>query len=242
MFIKICANTNVADARLAADLGADAVGFVFAPSKRRVTAEQVAEITRQLPEDVLRVGVFATTDMNEIEDCVTGAGLNAAQLHVAFDPAMIERLSKLSVELRLIQVVIYAVDAEDRAAADAAFELTLRAVFAEPRVWAVLIDAAKSGRSGGLGVAMDWAHVAGIVERAIAESGLAERPRVVLAGGLTPENVAEAIATLKPWGVDVASGVESEPGKKDPDRLQAFLDEARLDETRQGEEDVEVEE
>jgi phosphoribosylanthranilate isomerase len=89
----------------------------------------------------------------------------------------------------------------------------------------VLIDAAKSGASGGLGVAFDWAHVAEIVRRVI---GAREpRPRVILAGGLNAENVAQAIEALQPWGVDVASGVEASPGKKDPARLRAFVNAAR---------------
>jgi len=92
-------------------------------------------------------------------------------------------------------------------------------------VWAVLIDAAKSGASGGLGVAFDWAHVGEIVERAVGSRE--PRPRVILAGGLNAYNVAEAIEALKPWGVDVASGVEATPGKKDPVRLREFLVAAR---------------
>jgi phosphoribosylanthranilate isomerase len=121
--------------------------------------------------------------------------------------------------------VAYEVDAEDRAGADARFDQVLREVFDEPAVWAVLIDTAKSGVSGGLGVAFDWGHVAEIVERAI--GGRKPRPRVILAGGLNAFNVGDAIVALKPWGVDVASGVESSPGKKNPVRLREFLIAAR---------------
>jgi phosphoribosylanthranilate isomerase len=226
MFIKICANTNLEDARLAAELGADAVGFVFAPSKRRVMAEQVAAITSELPAGLEKVGVFATVDPYEVGRYVERAGLTAAQLHGAFDAAMVRALwAESGGKLRIIQTVAYAVDAEDREDADDRFEWTLATVFDEPAVWAVLIDAAKSGASGGLGVVFDWAHVAEIVQRAI---GAREpRPRVILAGGLNAENVAQAIAGLKPWGVDVASGVEASPGKKDPARLRAFVVAAR---------------
>jgi phosphoribosylanthranilate isomerase len=226
MFIKICANTNLEDARLAAELGADAVGFVFAPSKRRVMAEQVAAITSELPAGMEKVGVFATDDPYEVERYVERAGLTAAQLHGAFDAAMVRALAAESGgRLKIIQTVAYAVDAEDREDADDRFEWTLATVFDEPAVWAVLIDAAKSGASGGLGVAFDWAHVAEIVRRVI---GAREpRPRVILAGGLNAENVAQAIEALQPWGVDVASGVEASPGKKDPARLRAFVNAAR---------------
>ena len=226
MFIKICANTNLEDARLAAELGADAVGFVFAKSKRQVTTEAVAEIIAEMPVGVEKVGVFDLADAVEIEDVVVSAGLSVVQLHGAFDASKVRALAaKFGGDLNIIQTVAYAVDAPDREDADAQFEETLRSVFDEAAVWAVLIDASRSGASGGLGVAFDWAHVAEIVERAV---GTREpRPRVILAGGLNAYNVAEAIAVLKPWGVDVASGVEAAPGKKDPVRLREFLVAAR---------------
>lgn len=227
MFIKICANTNIEDAWLAAELGADAVGFVFAKSKRQVTAEDVAEIVVRLPVGVEKVGVFDLADPLEIEDVVVSAGLTVVQLHGAFDASMVRVLTgKFGGDLNIIQTVAYAVDATDRAEADARFEQMLRSVFDESAVWAVLIDAAKSGASGGLGVTFDWAHVGEIVGRAM---GAREpRPRVILAGGLNAYNVAEAIEALKPWGVDVASGVEAKPGKKDPERLREFIKAARL--------------
>lgn len=226
MFIKICANTNLEDAWLAAELGADAVGFVFAKSKRQVTTETVAEIVAELPVGVEKVGVFDLADAVEIEDVVVSAGLSVVQLHGAFDASRVRALAaKFGGDLNIIQTVAYAVDAADREAADAQFEQTLRSVFDEAAVWAVLLDAAKSGASGGLGVAFDWEHVAGLVERAV--GGRERRPRVILAGGLSAYNVAEAIAALQPWGVDVASGVEAVPGTKDPVRLREFLVAAR---------------
>lgn len=226
MFVKICANTNLEDALLAAQLGVDAVGFVFAPSKRRISAEQVEALTCALPACVEKVGVFAGADSGEIAACVAHAGLTVVQLHGPFDVATVRELAaNFAGSLKIIQTVAYAVDATDRDGTDRRFEETLRVVFEEPAVWAVLIDAAMAGASGGLGVTFDWAHVAGIVERAI---GAREpRPRIILAGGLHAENVAKAITELKPWGVDVASGVEASPGKKDVVRLRAFVAAAR---------------
>jgi len=226
MFVKICANTNLEDALLAVELGADAVGFVFGESKRRVNSEEVAEITPALPAGVEKVGVFATDDPFEVEHHIACSGLTVAQLHGSFDASMVRALSgEFGGELKIIQTVPYAVDTTDQEASDEAFERTLDAVFDEPAVWAVLLDTAKAGASGGLGVAFDWAHVAKIVERAI--GGREPRPRVILAGGLNAENVAEAIAVLRPWGVDVATGVEASPGKKDPEKLRAFIAAAR---------------
>jgi phosphoribosylanthranilate isomerase len=227
MWVKICANTNLKDAALAVELGADAVGFVYAPSKRRVTAEQVEEILDGLPDGVEKVGVFDTDDPYEVEHFVACSGLTVAQLHGAFDQEKVQLLSReFGGELKIIQTVAYEVESKDRAAADKRFEEMLRAAFAEPSVWAVLLDAAKAGRSGGLGVAYDWAHVAEIVRRAMGTR--VPRPRVILAGGLTQENVAEAIAALQPWGVDVASGVEASPGMKDAARLRRFIENARV--------------
>jgi len=226
MWVKICANTNLKDALLAVEAGADAVGFVFAPSKRRVTGEEVAEIVDGLPESVEKVGVFHTSDPYEVEHFLAGEELTIAQLHGAFDQRMVQLLSaEFGGELKILQTVAYEVDAKDREAADRRFETMLAAAFDESAVWAVLLDAAKSGVSGGLGVAYDWAHVAEIVQRAM--GARVPRPRVILAGGLRPENVAEAIAALQPWGVDVASGVEASPGVKDPERLKAFIANAR---------------
>jgi phosphoribosylanthranilate isomerase len=226
MFIKICANTNLGDAQFAADLGANAIGFVFAPSKRHVTAAQVSTIVDKLPPAPDKIGVFATTDPTEIAAAVTAAHLTGVQLHGTFTAATINALhAKFGGDLKLIQTVAYPIDSLDRAAADRHFSETLREAFSEPALWAILVDAAKSGTSGGLGVAFDWAHVAAIVHHTAAT--LDKRPRIILAGGLTPDNVASAIATFKPWGIDVASGVEASPGRKDPDRLQAFLRNAR---------------
>ena len=220
MWVKICANTNVADALSAADAGADAVGFVFAPSKRQVTSEQVLEITRRLPAKIESVGVFATDDPFEVEHYVACSGLTVAQLHGTFDADQVQQLSgEFGGELKIIQTVAYALDAPDGPLRDKEFVATLREVFAEPAVWAVLVDASKLGVSGGLGVAFDWSHVGGLVRQAMAR----HNQRVILAGGLRPENVADAIARFQPWGVDVASGVETSPGKKDAARIANFV-------------------
>jgi phosphoribosylanthranilate isomerase len=226
MWVKICANTNLEDALLAVEAGADAVGFVFAPSKRQVTSEQVAAITRQLPKGVEKVGVFATDDPFEVEHYVAGSGLTVAQLHGVFDAEMVRTLSgEFGGDLKIVQTVAYAVDAKDRVAANEKFMSTLREAFREPAVWAVLVDTAKAGVSGGLGVAFDWTHVGRLVRESWPENG--EYPRVILAGGLRPETVAGAIADFAPWGVDVASGTEASPGRKDPARVRAFIEAAK---------------
>jgi phosphoribosylanthranilate isomerase len=219
MFIKICANTNLEDARLAVELGVDAVGFVFAPSKRRVTAEQVAGITRELPEAISKVGVFTTTDAEEILQAVRVAGLTAVQLHSKFDPRLVDAIDAGSGSvLHVVQVV----DIPEGMDMEELREL-LTAVLQHPYVLVALLDASHGGSSGGTGNSFDWERAAAVVREVQAATG----GRVIVAGGLRAENVAEAIAAFEPWGVDVASGVESAPGKKDPARLRAFVAAAR---------------
>lgn len=227
MFIKICANTNLADAQLAAELGADAVGFVFAPSRRRMIASQVAAITPHLPDSVLTVGVFAATDAEEIIHAVREAGLQAAQVHSELNPELIAQLDEaFEGHVRLIQTVPFNVHSGD----NAGFSATLSRALTTPGLWAVLIDAARRGKSGGLGMAFDWELAAKEIrlasDTAAAASGQ-DLPPLIVAGGLHSRNVVAAIDVLQPWGVDVASGVEAEPGRKDPERLRRFISAAR---------------
>jgi phosphoribosylanthranilate isomerase len=219
MFVKICANTNLDDARLAAELGADAVGFVFAESKRKVTAEQVAAITPHLPIGVEKVGVFTTTDADEILSVTSAAGLTAVQLHSDFDPDLVDAVFAGSKgTLKVLQVLDVPADV------DAGI---LRKVLVEALrheyLFAVLLDASHGGASGGMGKTFDWSATA----EAVRQAQLETRGKVIIAGGLHAENVAVAIKTFAPWGVDVASGVEVSPGKKDPAKLKAFIAAAR---------------
>jgi phosphoribosylanthranilate isomerase len=226
MFIKICANTNLEDALLAAELGADAVGFVFAPSKRQVTPEEVAAITPYLPAGVERVGVFAPADVETLDEALAVAGLTAVQLHGEFWDWQIEGvLEKTEGNVKLLQVVGFEVDSEDPSLAREHFERRLVEAVDNPAIWAVLLDAAKSGGSGGLGLSFDWTDARQIVDRVYA--GRKNPPKLIVAGGLRPDNVAEAIATFAPFGVDVASGVEATPGKKDTAKLRAFIEAAK---------------
>lgn len=224
MWVKICANTDLHDAQLAADAGADALGFIFAPSKRQVTPEQVAAITPHLPKNVEKIGVFITQDVDEILRIADLTGLTGVQVHSAFVPEFVQQIKQRTNDrLRVLQVVDFPAASTTEAATQ--FEQTMRELLAEPAVDAVLLDTAVKGASGGTGVAFDWAVVAEVLRR-ISPTDL-EGPRIILAGGLRPENVAEAIMTLLPHGVDVASGVESTPGSKDPARVKAFIQAAR---------------
>jgi phosphoribosylanthranilate isomerase len=231
MFVKICGTTNLADAELAVELGADALGFIFAPSKRRVTVEQAATITRALPERVHKVGVFTEPDGRSIVRAVHEAGLTAVQLHLPYDAEMIRYLSgAFGLGVKLWQVMGVVVDPEDPIAAKEQLGTRTRIPLSDPRLSVVLLDSVKDGVSGGTGRAFSWNDVPSNLRiqhatiRALLRREGIRVPELAVAGGLTPENVGEAIRTLRPWGVDVVSGVEASPGKKSPDRLRAFME------------------
>jgi phosphoribosylanthranilate isomerase len=212
LWIKICANTSLEDARLAVEAGADALGFIFAPSPRLVTPEQVAAITRQLPESIEKIGVFVDAAYDEILSTVRACGLTGVQLHSASGAEVPRQLrAEFGPELRILRVVHFGPDATEHAQACAA----------DQNLDGVLVDSRTAAAVGGTGIAFDWAEARRTVFTGTAGA------RLIAAGGLHPDNVARAIATLHPWGVDVASGVEAAPGRKDPAKVRAFVNNAR---------------
>ena len=221
MWIKICGNRTQQDASFAVDAAADAVGFVFAASPRQVKAEEVAVITPQLPGDLTHVGVFQTRAFPEIVAMTRTAGLNGIQLHGGLDLALLESLRREFGQAQfLMQTLHWSVDA-DPTESERLLRGEIRAVVRQNLADAILLDAKTAAAAGGTGRIIDWERA-----RDVIASG-AGKMRVVLAGGLKPENVAEAIQTVRPWGVDVASGVERERGRKDPARVRAFIAAAR---------------
>ncbi len=233
-FVKICGTTNLQDAQHSIAAGADALGFIFAPSKRRVSVEQAARMTREVPASILCVGVFTEGSATDIRDAVHGAGLHAVQLHLPYDAALIATLHAARVQL--VQVVKVESDTgllkSDAAAAERLTE-ELTTALSDDRLWAVLLDASFAGVSGGLGRSFGWDTVRPLLQaarrRATAEHSArgTTGPHVLLAGGLHAGNVAEAMRALEPWGVDVVSGVEAAPGRKDPEQLHGFVQAAQ---------------
>lgn len=211
MWVKICGNTNLEDAKLAVDAGADAVGFVFGPSRRQVIAEQVAEITPHLPEKVEKIGVFVDETHERIAEIVRAAGLTGIQLQGDETPETVAQLRSLN--LRMVVKVVWA--------SAGIVKLPQRIAAHRPNVDSILLDSGSVAVRGGTGTRFDWIEVAAQLRRV--QNGT----RIIVAGGLNPSNVATAIATLHPWGVDVASGVEREPGRKDPEKVRAFVAAAR---------------
>jgi len=222
MWVKICGNTNLADAALAAELGADAVGFVFAESKRQVTPAQVAAITPHLPAKVERVGVFQSRDADEIVRVASYSGLTAVQLHGGQDAELTARLGeRLAGSVRIIQTLHWVVGDQPQELLAVELAAQIEQVAALGIADRILIDSKVGSAGGGTGVAFDWSAA-----RAVFASAQ-PRLRLIVAGGLNPGNVAYAIAQLQPWGVDVSSGVEASPGKKDPALIERFIQNAR---------------
>ena len=215
MWVKICGNTNLEDALAAVEAGADAVGFVFAESPRQVTAAQVREIVSQLPREVEKYGVFVDAGFDAIVRTVEHSGLTGVQLHAGPDVALAPRLREhfdavSGTRLRILRVLHYNAD----------LEAGLAEARKDDAIDAVLVDSRTAKAVGGTGIAFDWQA---------ARRGFAGNAdvRLIAAGGLKPDNVAEAIETLEPWGVDVSSGVERTPREKDATKVRAFVAAAR---------------
>jgi phosphoribosylanthranilate isomerase len=199
--VKICGITKWEDAKLAAELGAHAIGLNFyEQSPRCVTPFAAAEILRRLPPFVVPVGVFVNWEEVAVVALAKALKLAAAQLHGDEGGKVVERVAEHLPVIKALRIGQGA-DAPDFAKYRAAS--------------AFLLDSAASGHYGGTGTTGNW-HAA----RSAAQSH-----RIVLAGGLTPENVGEAIRIVRPYAVDVASGVEARPGKKDPVKMKAFFEE-----------------
>jgi phosphoribosylanthranilate isomerase len=209
IWIKICGNTSLADAQMAVDAGADAVGFVFAPSPRRVTSEQVAAIIPSLPVSVEKIGVFVDAGFAAIAAAVQQCGLTGVQVH--HDGLPVQLRERFGPALRILRVVHFDADAAGQ----------LQAVSDDHNIDGLLIDSRTATAVGGTGIAFDWK-----IARATIFTGKSEL-KLIAAGGLRPENVAEAIATLRPWGVDAVSGVEMSPRHKDPQKIHNFIANAR---------------
>jgi len=216
LWIKICANTSLADAQFAVDAGADAVGFVFAPSPRRVTPVQVASITPGLPANLEKIGVFVDAPTQEIIDTVSFCLLTGVQLHYDTSPDLPARLrAEFGSGLRILRVVHFGPHANEQGS-----DLPV-----DPNIDGILVDSRTEKAVGGTGIAFDWTAASQTLFKN------AKERKLIAAGGLHPENVATAIATLAPWGVDVASGVEAVPGKKDRAKVFAFVANARAAES-----------
>lgn len=208
--VKICGITRSGDAQAAAEAGADAVGFVFwEGSPRRVSPELAGRIASELPPTLSRVGVFVNEGRESLLDIATRARITMAQLHGDEDPEFCRALGLPWYRAFRVgpQAELGAVTSEIAAFGADTF----------------MLDARSARSPGGTGLVLDWRLAGKISVRA----ALAGSPRLILAGGLKPSNVKEAIRMVRPWAVDVSTGVESAPGVKDPALIRAFVDAVR---------------
>ncbi len=220
--IKICGLTNLEDALAAAEAGADLLGFIFyEKSPRNVEARTVAAIVQALQDfspatfhlSLRTVGVFVNPDLEQVVRTLDYCGLDLAQLHGEEAPELLAALPG-----RAFKAL------RPRDAAEAASQAATYARFGPAGGPDLLVDAYHPTLRGGAGQTGDWSLAASLVAQ----------HRLLLAGGLTPDNVADAIAQVQPWGVDVASGVEATPGRKDHARLRAFIAAVRGSSTARG--------
>jgi len=198
-WIKMCGITRLEDALACVEAGADALGFVFTESPRRIRPDQAIAIIRKLPPTVTRFGVFVDESPAEIAEVLAATEIDRIQLH-GFEEPMVQELAGT----RVVK----------------AFRARDESILTEIEEWAApffLLDTWHPGQAGGTGQRLDWD-----IARRAHRFG-----RFLLAGGLTPENVGEAIRQVRPFGVDVSSGVEKSPGLKDLAKIRAFVDAVR---------------
>lgn len=203
--IKICGITRSEDALVAAEAGADAIGLVFARSPRQVTLRSARDIVAALPPYVSAVGVFVNARAATVVRTAAEVGLSEVQLHGDESPEFLEKLAGLRVTKAL-------------RVRDRSFVNRLQD-FSAAGVHAILLDAFSVGTRGGTGRRFDW----DLVVDSRKAGALDGAPPLVLAGGLTPQNVRSGIRRVRPWGVDVSGGVEVEPGRKCPDKITQFI-------------------
>lgn len=203
MWVKICGITRIEDAVSAARFGADAVGFVFAESPRRVTPEVARAIGCEMPDGPARVGVFVDTPLDEVRAIMDHCGLDAAQLHGDEDYEYCSGLRGRAIKALRVNGTLDIARATRYAQ--------------EGDCEALLLDGFDPGKRGGTGRSFDWKMVR-LIEG---------KPRLIIAGGLGPDNVADAVKTARPYGVDCSSGIEIAPGVKDPVLMYRFIEKAR---------------
>ncbi len=206
--VKMCGITNRYDAEEGVRAGVDALGFIFVEeSPRYISPEDAREIISELPPFVDCVGVFVDRDPVEVEEIIAYCGLSYAQLHGSEDPKYCERLARSSAPCKMIKA--FRVNGDSQADLFTPYEEVAQGV---------LLDTYSKGMAGGTGLVFDWTII----------SRLNLQLPLILAGGIGPENVREAINLVRPFAIDVNSGVERAPGQKDSAKLHALMEQVRL--------------
>jgi phosphoribosylanthranilate isomerase len=224
-WIKICGITNLEDGLTAVNAGADALGFVFyEESPRKVDRETVRQILKELPNGVETIGVFVDPLAEQMCEVVHSLDLTGIQMVMTWPPKPSSGM-KAAVGVPRTMKAYCAMPAGPLVEGGQWIENQFPAHLSQ-LIGGIFLDSGAPQQPGGTGRVFDWVKAVPLVEQ------MSKRVKVIVAGGLTPSNVAEAMHILRPWGVDVSSGVEASPGKKDPDKVRAFVDAVRREDAK----------
>jgi len=214
-WVKICGTTNLQDGQQSVAAGADALGFIFAESPRRASIETAAAIVAALPHEVEAIGVFVNESPEHVAEIAQGAGLRGVQLHGDEAAEQLPEFRRALGERKIIKAL------HARELIDSSHDVLTRYLARRASIDAILLDAGSPDQRGGTGVPFAW-------EKALpVAAAIRDAMPLIIAGGLTPENVAAAIELFQPYGVDVVSGVEIAAGRKHEARLREFVAAAR---------------
>lgn len=212
-WVKICGTTNLRDAEMSVAAGADALGFIFAPSPRQVSMAQAAEIVAALPNEIEKIGAFVNQTPASVAEVAERVGLTGVQLHGDEPVELLPHFRQMLGKRKLIKTLQVAQLVER----DSGKQRLREYLNTEGCVDAILLDSGSPKQRGGTGAPFPWeeaAPVAAAIQAALP---------LIIAGGLNADNVEAALRRFNPWGVDVVSGVEAEPGVKDEEKLQSFV-------------------
>lgn len=210
-WVKVCGTTNLHDAQVSVSLGADALGFIFAPSPRQVEMARAAEIVAALPDGVEKIGVFVNESPARVAEIVTQVGLTGAQLHGDEPAEELPCFRQALGDRRIIKTL------QTSTLLGAGEDVLARYLQSRDSIDAVLLDSGTAVKPGGTGIPFDWKEAAPVA------AAIKAVVPVIIAGGLNAQNAGEALRLFHPWGLDVVSGVEREPGKKDEAKLRDFV-------------------
>jgi phosphoribosylanthranilate isomerase len=210
-WVKVCGTTNLHDAQLASAARADALGFIFAPSPRRIELAAAAEIIAKLPNGIEKIGVFVNETPAHVAEVTQRVGLSGVQLHGDEPAEQMPEFRRALGERKIIKTL------QARDILNAGRERLAGYLSARGSIDAILLDSGSAQQRGGTGIPFAWEEIVPLA------SAIREAMPLIVAGGLNAENVSQALRLFAPWGVDVVSGVEREPGKKNEARLRDFV-------------------
>jgi len=210
-WVKVCGTTNLHDAQLVVAAGADALGFIFAPSLRRIEIADAAEIIAKLPNGIEKIGVFVNETPAHVAAVTQDVGLSGVQLHGDEPAAQLPEFRRALGERKIIKTL----QAGD--ILNAREKRLVEYLSAHGSIDAILLDSGSARQRGGTGIPFAWEEAVPLA------AAIREATPLIVAGGLNAQNVSQALRLFEPWGVDVVSGVEREPGKKDEARLHHFV-------------------